>query len=316
MDGGFFIAGFSFHWYGLIMGVAVLAVLSVSQKIVGRLFPDGDIDSEDVERSFWWMVIFGLVGARGYHVVDYWAYYREHMVEIWQVWQGGLGIYGAIFGGVVGVGLFSATASTQRVIDERKNTLQLKGGLFVLIDYLNKIVAVLGFDKSQDRIRLHDLFREKMNRLFWGLLDVVGVGVLLGQAIGRMGNFVNKELYGLPSLLPWAVYIPTDKRMSGYEDIGYYHPLFWYEAIWNLVGFWGIWRLAYRRRLIPGKGNYFWLYLGWYALGRTLLEPLRIRSWEFWGVPVAMWVGVVIMGIVLLIYLLRKRDDEWSVLGH
>ena len=112
---------------------------------------------------------------------------------------------------------------------------------------------------------------------FWELADLLAPGVVLAQAIGRLGNFFNQELYGLPTTLPWAVYIPADHRLIGYEQTEYYHPLFAYEILLNLgclaLLFW-LSRGRLRERL--KMGELFLVYLGYHSLVRFLLEFLRL----------------------------------------
>lgn len=108
--------------------------------------------------------------------------------------------------------------------------------------------------------------------------DVAAPGVALGQAIGRWGNYVNQELYGAPTNLPWKLYIDPQHRLPGYENIAYYHPLFLYESIWNLLNMGLLLWVArrYERRL--RQGDVFLLYLMVYAVGRFFLEYLRLDA--------------------------------------
>ena len=124
--------------------------------------------------------------------------------------------------------------------------------------------------------------------------------MLLGQAIGRLGNFVNQELYGPPTSLPWGIPIDAEHRTSAYVDVLQYpvdttrfHPLFAYEALLNLVGLVLILWIARRfaRRLYDG--DVLLLYLVWYSAVRTALEPLRDDNWIILGVPTAIWIGII-----------------------
>ena len=93
---------------------------------------------------------------------------------------------------------------------------------------------------------------KRQNFLLWA--DIVIPGVALGQAIGRWGNFVNQELYGKPSDLPWSIFIDPENRLSGYLDVARYHPLFLYESLINLANVLFLLWLARRfaERLKPG----------------------------------------------------------------
>jgi phosphatidylglycerol:prolipoprotein diacylglycerol transferase len=113
---------------------------------------------------------------------------------------------------------------------------------------------------------------------FWVWADLIIPGVALGQAVGRLGNFFNQELYGLPSDLPWAVAIRRENRVPGYEDSSRFHPMFLYEMILNLVISGGlIWignRFAHRLR----SGDLLGLYTIFYFGGRFFLEYLKLDA--------------------------------------
>lgn len=112
---------------------------------------------------------------------------------------------------------------------------------------------------------------------FWGVADILAPGLVLAHAIGRVGNYFNFELYGSPSSLPWAIFIPMENRLIGYEQVEFYHPLFAYEAIPLLI-FSGIliWlpRSRFADHLRPGE--IFLFYLGGYSIIRFFLEFLRL----------------------------------------
>jgi len=112
---------------------------------------------------------------------------------------------------------------------------------------------------------------------FWQLADVLAPGVLLAQVIGRAGNFFNQELYGLPTKLPWAIFIQPENRLPGYEQVERYHPLFAYEMFPALAGF--ILLLWFSRGRFAERlkaGDVYLVYLAYYSLVRFLLEFLRL----------------------------------------
>lgn len=119
-------------------------------------------------------------------------------------------------------------------------------------------------------------FARKNELSFLILADILAPGLALAQAIGRLGNYFNQELYGLPTNLPWKIFIQPAYRLVGYETVEYYHPLFAYESILSFVNliflFWLIRRFAGRLRI----GDLFLAYLGFYSLARLLLEFLRL----------------------------------------
>lgn len=118
--------------------------------------------------------------------------------------------------------------------------------------------------------------KHKLPFLVW--MDISSFGLALGQAVGRWGNFVNQELYGMPTNLPWKIFIDPAHRVPGFEDEAYYHPLFLYESVWNLLNLALL--LAFFKYFGKTKkpGAIFTLYLMTYALGRFLLDFLRVDA--------------------------------------
>lgn len=105
-------------------------------------------------------------------------------------------------------------------------------------------------------------------------LDLCIFGVPIAQAIGRLGNLVNQELYGLPTELPWKLFISPEARLTGYKQFEYFHPLFAYEAIATLLFGIGVW--WHRRTFVIGDGKLAAIYVAYYSLVRFLLDFLRI----------------------------------------
>jgi len=183
------------------------------------------------------------------------AYYLTHPLNIIDFSQGGLGIPGAVIGGVLGLWVFAR---------RRKIDLSL-------------------------------------------LLDVAAPGLALAQAIGRWGNFVNQELYGPPTSLPWGIYIRPENRLSGFEDFTRFHPLFLYESLWNLVNavflFW-LWR-RHGDRL--RQGDLFLVYLITYPVGRFLLEFIRLDFVPAFGINFNQaFMAVVAIASATALYMRHK----------
>ena len=113
--------------------------------------------------------------------------------------------------------------------------------------------------------------------------DAAAPGLVIGQAIGRWGNYFNQELFGRPSELPWAIRIAPEHRPAGFEDAAAFHPTFLYESLWNLgVGLLLLW--AARRFAASLKaGDVFVLYVSLYSVGRFFMELLRIDRAFFIG---------------------------------
>jgi prolipoprotein diacylglyceryl transferase len=144
------------------------------------------------------------------------------------------------------------------------------------------------------------------------LLDAVAPALPVAQAIGRLGNWFNQELFGRPTDLPWAVRIDPDHRPSGLADQATYHPTFLYEAIWNLV-------LAavlvwIERRWHPRSGQLFAGYVAGYAAGRLWVEALRIDpATELLGIRVNIWVSAVVLLAAVTVLVVRHRGGRARV---
>jgi len=143
-------------------------------------------------------------------------------------------------------------------------------------------------------------------------LDILAPGIALAQAFGRWGNFINQEVYGLPSNLPWAITIDSQHRLSGYAQISTYHPLFFYETLWSLLNMVFLLYIGrkYQNRLVTG--GIFLLYLIFYGVGRVGLEFLRLDVSSYQGVNLnqAFMLLVVIAASLLLTRLQKKSRGE------
>ena len=140
---------------------------------------------------------------------------------------------------------------------------------------------------------------------FRSMLDLMAFGMLIGQMIGRWGNFVNIEVYGVATNLPWAMGI-------GYFGEGaseLVHPLFLYESLWNLIGFVLIFGYMDFRKF---KGEIFLWYLAWYGLGRAVMEPMRDPEFNLhlFGLPIMLVLAIAfcVTSVVLIIVFRRKSD--------
>jgi phosphatidylglycerol---prolipoprotein diacylglyceryl transferase len=153
---------------------------------------------------------------------------------------------------------------------------------------------------------------------FWKLVDVVAPSLILGQAIGRWGNFFNSEAFGSPTDLPWKLFIPSDRRPPGLENVEYFHPTFLYESLWNLAVLFlllAIFRNASKENSRIKDGTIFLIYLVTYSIGRFWIEGLRTDSLMLLGLlriaQVVSITGVFIggAGLVWLYWFKRSLPD-------
>ncbi len=140
--------------------------------------------------------------------------------------------------------------------------------------------------------------------------DAVAPGVVVAQAIGRLGNWFNQELYGRPTTLPWALRIDPQHRPTATPGIGLYHPTFLYELLWNLgVAALVVWA---DRRFRLGGGRAFALYVAAYTAGRFWIEALRVDdAHHILGLRLNDWVSILVfLGALLFLYLRRSSSRE------
>lgn len=226
-----------------------------------------------------WAVPFGLIGGRLYHVMtDWWRYFGEGgagLTGVVRIWDGGLGIWGAVALG--GVGAWIAC---------RRRGIPLPA---------------------------------------FG--DAIAPGIILAQAIGRVGNYFNQELYGATTNLPWALEIYERRDGSGALDnlngvstgevITTVHPTFLYELLWNLVVFAVL--LYVDRRFKFGHGRLFALYVAGYCLGRFWIELLRVDDATLIdGVRINSFTStfVFIGAVVYIMSAPKGREDPTTLKGN
>jgi phosphatidylglycerol:prolipoprotein diacylglycerol transferase len=252
---------FALRWYGLLMVSAILIGAYVASV---RVQKRGE-DSENLWDMLIWILIPGIIGARLYYVFIQSprdetgiGRYLSNPIEILQIWDGGIHIFGAfIFGGIA----------------------------LWLYTRLNRLPTLI-------------------------YLDAIALALPLAQAIGRWGNFINQELYGPPTTLPWGLRIDPSHRIPPYNNLAEYpestrfHPLFLYESLWNFLGFFLIFWISRRFGAQLKDGDILLLYLIWYPGGRFFIEFLRTDSWFFPGTPFnvvhILCFAAVVVGAVLL----------------
>ncbi len=141
----------------------------------------------------------------------------------------------------------------------------------------------------------------KVNKLnVLNLFDICIMGVIIGQIIGRWGNFVNVEAYGTTTNLPWKMMIYVNGALTGV------HPTFLYESLWNLIGFL---LLSFMQKRKSFNGQIFFSYLIWYGTGRFFIEGLRTDSLYLYNFRISQLVALIttITGIIFIIYNSKKN---------
>lgn len=147
------------------------------------------------------------------------------------------------------------------------------------------------------------MYTRRHKLVFGEWLDIAAPVVALGQAIGRWGNFINNELYGQPTDLPWKIFIPAWARLPGYENVEYYHPLFLYKSLLNLANFGLLLWLTVKHRNKFKPGDMVLLYILNYGVIRFFMEFLRLDTSPVAGLDinqVISLVAAVVAGLWLL----------------
>jgi prolipoprotein diacylglyceryl transferase len=149
---------------------------------------------------------------------------------------------------------------------------------------------------------------------FPALLDAAAPGIAVAQAIGRLGNWFNSELFGRPTTLPWGLEIDPRYRPEGYAAFATFHPTFLYELLWDLGV--ALVLILVDRRFRLGHGKVFALYVVLYTAGRFWIEALRIDAVnEIGGFRLNNYTSLIVFvgSLLVLLWLVRNRPGRESV---
>ena len=164
------------------------------------------------------------------------------------------------------------------------------------------------------------LFCRWRRQPFWDVLDVLVPSLALGQAIGRWGNFFNSEAFGVPTDLPWKLFIPFQNRPVIYANVEYFHPTFLYESIWNLCLFLlliVLFQFGHAKKFSLPSGALSCIYLIGYSLGRIWIEGLRIDPLCVGALPPACEGGIRMAQLMSgLLMLLGSAGLVWVYSQH
>lgn len=256
----FSIFGVEIKWYGIIITTGILLAFLMFYRFATKR---EDFIGDSIFNVMLIVLPCAIVGARFFYVITSWDRFKDKsFLDIINIRNGGIAIYGAIIFG---------------------------------------LIAVLVYNKVKKTSSL-------------SMLDALAPAVMLGQIIGRWGNFINAEAYGWSSgvdTLPWRMELDNvivDGQRLGTAAV---HPTFLYESLWNLIGLALIVFIVYRKKKF--NGQVFFAYLGWYGLGRAYIETLRADSLYIVGeLKFSVFVGIacVIAAIIGEIVLYRRYKEE------
>ena len=239
------------EWYAIIICVGILAAFFVCE----RLAPRFELTADHLLDAILVGLPAGFVGARLWYILGDLKNFDSFM-DVIAVWEGGLAIYGGIFGACIAAIFFCRA----------------------------KKVSLLN------------------------MLDIVSIGFMIGQIIGRWGNFANVEVFGVQTDLPWRMGVGVDCIAE------YVHPLFLYESLWNLLGLLLILGYMDFRKY---RGEIFLLYTAWYGIGRAWMEPMRDAAYnlKIFGLRVNMVLAIVmaVLALAAFIILHLKKPARFAL---
>ena len=242
----FELFGRPIYWYAVIIATGFLLAVFYGMKR-SREFK---LSEDNVSGMLLVAFPLAIICARLYYVIFNFKLYKNDILSILYIWEGGIAIYGAIIGALIGVFIYCRV----------------------------KKLPIVGF------------------------LDIGALGLLIGQAIGRWGNFVNAEAFGCETSLPWGMQIGRGACV---------HPTFLYESLWNTIGFVILHFYSKHRRF---DGEIFWLYVLWYGIGRCFIEGLRTDSLYFFNTGIrtsqALAGITAVVAVIVLIYNYNKNNKR------
>ena len=265
------IGGFTIAYYGIVIGIGIIGGLMLVQWQARRTGQDPEMYLDLAMIA----VVLSIIGARVYYVVFAWDMYKDDLLSIFNIRNGGLAIYGGVLTAIATVFVFA-----------------------------------------------------KVRKQPFGLLtDTAGLGLILGQVVGRWGNFFNREAFGgyTDNLLAMQLPVSAVRRSDISADLAAHimnvggidyiqvHPTFLYESLWNLcVLLFLIWYSPKKKF----HGEVFCLYLLLYGIGRFWIEGLRTDQLIFFGTGLAVSqmlavaMVVVSLGIILVGRKHRKAETQ------
>lgn len=253
------------YWYSVLIcfGFILGAVLALKEA------QKWNIPKEYMTNYFFYLVPIVIIGARFHYVLFNFESYRNNLIDIFKIWEGGLAIHGGVIAGLLWTYFYT----------------------------------------------------KKYKVSFFKITDIMVVSLILGQAIGRWGNFFNGEAYGPATTLEHLqnMHIPNFIIDGMFIRGTYYVPTFFYESMWCIIGFILMLIIRTNKKLIISNLTSF--YFIWYGLGRFYIESLRMDSLMFGSLKVAQFISIIMIltGIIIFIITLvikkyhnyyQRRENE------
>ena len=244
------------YWYSIFIFLGLL----IACTVIYRESKKRGIDEDTLINMTFTTVIAGIIGARLYYVLFNLSYYLQHPIEIFEIWNGGLAIHGAIIAGLITIFLFC----------------------------------------------------KQMRISFMRMLDIIVVGLIIGQAIGRWGNFFNSEAYGAVTTLQALESQGIPKFIiDGMYILGEYRqPTFLYESIWCFLLF--IFLMWFSKHKRAFSGQILCLYGILYSIERFFVESFRTDSLMIGPLRQAQVISLVIIAACAILYIYLKKKHSYS----
>lgn len=257
----FNIGPITIYWYSFLIMISVL---------IGYYFSSKEAEKNSLSKKYisdlvFYLVIIAILGARIYYVIFNFKAFKNNIIDIFKIWEGGLAIYGAV---------------------------------------ISSIIFIIYYSKKKEKEPLL-------------VLDTLTPYLILGQSIGRWGNFFNSEAHGITTTLSHLqkLHLPNFIIKGMYINGNYYVPTFLYESIWCIIGF--IILLIIRKKdKYNHPGILLFSYFIWYGIGRFLIEGLRTDSLYFLSLRVSQIVSIIliIIGIIGLIKTKKSNNQIFTYL--
>lgn len=248
----FKIGNFEIRWYGILIGFGVIVAILLANYNCKKK----RVDFDTILDGFFVAFPAAIVGARLYYVAFEFQNYKDNLIDIFNIRQGGLAIHGGLIGAFLAVYIFA-------------------------------------------KIRKLSILK---------YLDIAAPSIILAQAIGRWGNFMNREAHGgevsYEFISQFPSFIQKGMNISG----NYYHPTFLYESIWNIIVCVILLVILYKKSN-KEDGIVIASYMILYSLGRVFIEGLRTDSLMIGNMRIAQLISVagIIVGVALIMYIRRKK---------
>lgn len=249
----FSIGPITIYWYSVLIIISVLIGYYFSSKEAEK----NGLGKKYISDLIFYLVIVAILGARTYYILFNFNVFKDNILDIFKIWEGGLAIYGAV---------------------------------------ISSIIFIIYYSKKKEK-----------NSLL--VLDTLTPYLILGQAIGRWGNFFNSEAHGHITTLEHLqkLHLPNFIIKGMYINNNYYIPTFLYESMWCIIGF--IILLIIRKKdNYNHPGKLLFTYFIWYGIGRFLIEGLRTDSLYFLNIRISQIVSIllIIIGIIGVIKITKN----------